>query len=90
MKPKSYRTFKGNHCGKCKWVFMRFDWDEDDVFFCTFGDKEERPKCGSSAMKEPVCAWGSDWNEAYNHWWNWADEREVSEFGCCDEFEEEE
>lgn len=89
MKPKSYRAFKGNHCGGCKYVFERVEWDECPSFYCTKGDLEKRPCCGSVCMKEryPFLPDG-DWQKAFNLWESWAEIREVEEFGCCDEFEE--
>lgn len=89
MKPKSYRAFKGNHCGCCKHVFRRDEYDECPTFYCTKGDLEERPRCGSVLMKEnyPFNPDGT-WMKPYELWETWAEIRQVEDYGCCDEFED--
>jgi hypothetical protein len=90
MKPKTYKAPKGNHCGGCKYVFKKVEWDEDSSFYCTKGDLEKRPCCGSVCMQEchPSQFRSAEyWRESYHLWESWAENREVEEFGCCDEFE---
>ena len=82
-----------NRCGNCKHVFCLKRWDCEDEFYCALNDIEERPLCGSALMDEsffPNDGKPETFEKNMNAWDDWAESREVCDFGCCEEFEVEE
>ncbi len=84
--PRSYKIQDG--CHNCKYVFRRWEYDDQGCFFCTF--LSPRPKCCcSTAMKEKVHDLPKeDQSDAYKIWFDWAEKHEVCASGICHHFEE--
>ena len=85
MRPKSYRR-PGACCENCKFCFSKTDHDSSSYrsyenFYCTFGDEEVRPSCGSYSLGE---VWKCE--EDKDAWYKWEKGRNISEKGICDHF----
>jgi len=95
VKPKSYRDVNG--CHNCGVMFRKTEYDDWPEYYCTNGDTEERPICGSVAMNESF--FGSLRDEdgkrrkrnkaesfevTHVAWEKWAEPRKVESWGCCD------
>lgn len=80
---KNYKIQTG--CHSCSHVFIRREFDEGEMYFCTFGSPE-RPKCLSVFMGElPEEYLDIDKFEAYQAAWDkWAHGRQVAPCGICD------
>jgi hypothetical protein len=88
VKPDTYAKTDG--CHDCKHSILTYEYDGPDLLYCTFGDTESRPKCGSVAMQEQFGrdAEGNrrsidDFGEECEAWDKWAEPRLVDEFGVC-------
>ena len=71
MKDDSYREQNG--CHNCEYVFDLLVYEQNDVFYCTKNDTQERPKCGSEYLNE-------EYDPAF---YSWSEERKVKAFGVC-------
>ena len=72
-----------NGCYCCKWVFKRYEHDEETKLFCNDHNAGTRPLCMSVAMNEapddPTFLLCDRWDE-------WSKERSVNSWGICDKF----
>jgi len=95
MKPKSYIVQSG--CAYCQFVFIKKERDSSNQYYCTRGDNEVRPKCGSVLMGEsfllPMHTPGHGYlsssyevEELIVKWEAWVKDREVRACGKCDEY----
>ena len=84
--PDGYRAQDG--CHNCKHVFVRYDHDEGQSFYCTMG-AGVRPPCMSVAMDEcPGLAYNTAiFDAAYDAWDEWSDGREVRPSSICPQYE---
>jgi hypothetical protein len=98
MRPDDYDTRAG--CHSCYHMFRRTEHDDWPEYYCTLGDKEERPLCGSVAMNESFflsCRSemaktrkrkrADSFDEFYAAWEAWAAPRKVEAWGFCDAWE---
>jgi hypothetical protein len=98
MKPTDYDTRAG--CHDCHHMFRKTEYDDWPEYYCTLGDIEERPICGSVAMNESF--FGSLRDEEGNRrkrkkeesferthvaWEKWSEARKVEAWGFCDAWE---
>lgn len=98
MKPKTYKERPG--CHNCTSMFHKWEYDERDEHFCTFG-APARPPCMSGGMHEYPQRIHRDEEgytvienpEHYEHrlgqagrdWEAWKQNRGVELWGFCDE-----
>jgi hypothetical protein len=82
MIPYSYKKPE-SYCKECKHCFIREEHDESNRYYCTFGDKESRPSCGSYYMSE---SWGWPYRDKLELWEEWSEQRQVAPMGTCDKF----
>ena len=90
MKPKSYRDVNG--CHNCGALFRKTEYDDWPEYFCTNGDREERPLSGSVAMDESFFSSLRDakvdrkesFEVLHIAWETWSEPRKVEPWGCCD------
>ena len=77
-RPTTYREQPS--CATCEHRFVRTEYESGPCYYCQV-DNKPRPLCGSVAMGEIL---GSD-DDAWDEWEKWAEPREVSSRGICDE-----
>ena len=77
----NYRVQNG--CGNCVHVFRRFEYDEDDEFYCTL-NAPPRPLCGSVAADEWWRYSDTEREARADAWYEWRHGREVEARGFCD------
>lgn len=83
--PKSYRVIT-KRCGTCRRCFVKWDYDDPDIFYCTF-KAPRRPRCMSSGMGEvPYPIGGLEYKRADKAWDAWAKGRRCEDAGFCDEW----
>lgn len=76
-----YISQKGCHC--CLHVFVKYDYDSINEYYCNNHDAGARPKCGSVGMDEDFND-DTFFNESIE--WNlWANKREVNPWGICNQ-----
>lgn len=98
MKPKDYDTRAG--CHDCYHLFRKTEYDDWPEYYCTLGDTEERPVCGSVAMNESFflsCrserakTGGRGKRDSFDFmhkaWEEWSEPRKVEAWGWCDAWE---
>ena len=83
--PSSYREI--DTCRFCQEVFICGEYDSPDRLFCAKG-APERPLCGSVLLGEFEIDQKGFFD--FDPWDEWAKDREVHEWGVCDEFIHEE
>lgn len=87
MIPKRYTV--SNSCVTCKHAFVKFNYDDEDQYFCHF-DKSPRPLCGSVGMDESYrldCT-SKVTSRLDKLWDTWAEKHAVSVNGICDNYKE--
>lgn len=95
--PECYRVQNG--CHNCKYVFVMYEYDDNDRFFCTKNSRN-RPVCGSVFMGESFGdvvksrgirmsvngKYSVEYRKLSDRWWKWKERREVSHSGICKEY----
>ncbi len=79
----NYREQDG--CHNCAHVFTRYDYGEEDTYFCAL-NAPERPLCGALKMCEGPNSQLAKERGGFdvNVWWEWARSRNVEHGGVCD------
>ncbi len=81
---ENYKSQDG--CNNCKFVFVKYDYDEGETYFCT-QDGVKRPLCLSVGMHESPDTMDGMFQQRWNEWDEWSIKREVEPFGICDVWE---
>lgn len=89
-KPETYKTQPA--CATCTFVFIKYDYDEGESYFCT-AMCENRPKCGSTSMREEfeypsANAPKQEWLHVKDveDWRAWAEQCEVKAWDICNRY----
>ncbi len=77
-----------NGCHNCRHVFLRYEYDDTDEYYCTL-NAPERPMCNSVNMNEWAGTVERSMTLATHDriekaWRAWKKDREVKAWGICD------